>query len=179
MADNTTYIVYTKISKSHYIIVSILEWIRGGIKRYGWWEKAVEGSNGNMANELFQQVNQRCTFIVVIIISFSSFSSIAFSNVNSSCSAGPTTSTPGPNKRSRRSLFLSPSVLSASSLEHVSVSERYCELYCVRIFTQLHKFIKHAACVEILPDLVDHVSIRPWFSWLIYIDMWIICLQNV
>ena len=92
----------------------------------------MEGSNGNMANKLFQQVNERSTFtVLVIIISFCSFSSIAFSNVNSSCSSGPTTSTPGPNKRSRRSLFLSPSVLSASSLEHVSVSERYYELYFV------------------------------------------------
>ena len=87
----------------------------------------MEGSNGNMASELFQQVNQRSTFIVLvyIIISFYSFSSIAFSNVNNSCSSGPTTSTPGPNKRSRRNLFSSPSVLSASSLEHVSVYERY------------------------------------------------------
>ena len=90
----------------------------------------MEGSNGNMASELFQQVNQCSTFIVLvyIIVSFYPFSSIAFSNANNSCSSGPTTSIPGPKKRSRRNLFLSPSVLSASSLEHVSVYERYYEL---------------------------------------------------
>ena len=92
----------------------------------------MEGSNGNMGNELFRQVNKRSTFIVLaIIFSFCSFSSIVFSDVNNSCFSGPTTSTPGPNKRSRRSLFLPPSELSASSSEHVSVSERYYKLYFV------------------------------------------------
>ena len=55
-----------------------------------------------------------------------------FSDVNIFWFSGPVTSTPGQVKHSKRSLFFSPSGITSASLQHLSVSERYSEMFSSR-----------------------------------------------
>lgn len=61
-----------------------------------------------------------------------------FSDVNIFWFSGPVTSTPGQVKHSKRSLFSSPSGITSASLQHLSVSERYSEMF----FSRPH-FVPH------------------------------------
>lgn len=116
------------------IIIFLVEWTRRECKLCGWPGKAVE-ANDRRGQELIHQVNTATCFALSCRVFFYCDD---FSDVNIFWFSGPVTSTPGQVKHSKRSLFSSPSGITSASLQHLSVSERYSEMF----FSRPH-FVPH------------------------------------
>lgn len=97
-----------------------------------------------------------------------------FSDVNIFWFSGPVTSTPGQVKHSKRSLFSSPSGITSASLQHLSVSERYSEMF----FSRPH-FVPHVIWWFIL-SFHDSVFGQHLYVYSIGVDnIWTHCLFSL